>query len=68
MKLRGAASNIRLLWLRSEMGGNGTGTGGGQAGGGERDRGGLRRQTGSSCMRAGGQAMSGEGWIKQINT
>lgn len=25
MKLRGAASNIRPLWLRSEMGGNGTG-------------------------------------------
>lgn len=31
-------------------------------------RGGVRRQTGSSCTRAGGQVMSGEGWIKQINT
>lgn len=35
---------------------------------GARRRGGLRRQTGSSCTRAGGQVLSGEGWIKQINT
>lgn len=38
---------------------------GGEEGGGG---GGLRRQTGSSCTRAGGQVLSGEGWIKQINT
>lgn len=53
---------------QSEMGGNGTRTGRGQAGGEWVGLGGLCRQTTSSCTRAVGQVMSGEGWIKQINT